>query len=144
MGDKLKPERKKPNPWAVFFRTNKGKFANKEDSLSDYRADFQVKMVKLLSRVEAERWDNKRKREEYQKIIYRYFHAAQKKAGNNSPKNKDDMSLAINKMLKKSASTRATLSAITKISPSILASQKKKANAALAKQKKKDKEKLAK
>lgn len=144
MGDTLKPQRKNPNPWAVFFRTNKGKFANKQDSLSDYKADFQVKMVKLLSRVEAERWDNKRKREEYQRIICRYFHAAQKKAGKNSQKNKDDMSLAINKMLKKSASTRASLTAITKISPSILASQKKKDKEALAKQKRKDKEKMAK
>jgi len=133
----------KPNPWIVFLRTNKGKYAKEGDTLSDYKAHFRSKMEKSLSVVEDKDWPNKRKREEYHKILCRYFYAAQKKAGKDSQKNKDDISLAITKVLKKSRSTRATLSAIKKIG-TLSASQEKKAREDVAKKKKKDGEALAK
>ncbi|CAM9181104.1 unnamed protein product [Ectocarpus sp. 12 AP-2014] len=52
----------KPNPWVVFLRTHKGKFANKDDMLASYRADFQEKMARRLSRVEEKSWTKKRKK----------------------------------------------------------------------------------
>lgn len=134
----------KPNPWVVFLRTHKGKYANKEDMLADYKADFQVKMQKRLSSVEDKTWSNKRKREEYQKILCRYFHEHMKKAGKNSPKNKEDMSVAIGKVLKKNRSTRASLSAIKKMNPSVSAAQVKKKKKALEQKKIKAKEALVK
>lgn len=102
--------------------------------LDDYKTHFRVKMGKLLSSVEEKDWTNKRKRDEYHKILCRYFHAAQKKSGKNSQKHKDDISLALDKVLKKSSTTRASLSAIKKISPVSAAQEKKeKARASLAK-----------
>ena len=50
----------KPNAWVVFLRTHKGMYANKEDMLAEYKADFQVKMEKRLSSVEGKTWSNKR------------------------------------------------------------------------------------
>lgn len=73
-----------------------------------------------MSSVEEKEWTNTRKREEYNKKSCRYFHAAQEKSGKNSQKNKDDMSLAIARVLKKSSGTRASLAAIIKIKPSCI------------------------
>lgn len=112
-------------PWLVFDRTHKGKFANKEGMLANYKADFQVKMENLLPRVEEKDRTNKRKREEYTKISCRYFHAAQEKSGKNSQKNKDDMSRAIARVLKNCSGTRASLSAIIKIQPSCIRRRRK-------------------
>lgn len=78
------------------------------------------------------------------KTLCRYFHAAQKKAVKNSPKNKDDISLAIANVLKKSSSTRASLSAIKNMNPSVSEAQAKKKKVALAKNEKKAREAEAK
>lgn len=133
----------RPNPWLVFLRTHKGKFANKQDMLANYKDDFQIKMAKKLSIVEDKSWTNKRKREEYQKILCRYFHEKQKISGKDSQKNKDGIRLAVGDVLKRSSSTRASLSAIKKMKPAA-AEKAKKAKRAKETEKKKKNESVAK
>lgn len=114
---KLSKKCTKPNPWVVFLRTHKGKFASKEDMLASYRADFLAKMTRRLSRVEDKSWTKKQKREEFQKILCAYFRKHQKKAGKDTKKNREGISRAVNKVLQKSSSTRESLSVIKKIRP---------------------------
>lgn len=92
-------------------------------------------MTKVLSSVEDKSWTNKRKREEYQKVLCRYFHAAQKKSGNNSQKNGNDKSLAIAKVLKKSCSTRVSVLAMKIMQPSVSEAEAKKKDALANKKK---------
>lgn len=72
-GKGLSKEGTKPNPWVVFLRTHKKKFATKDGTLASFRADFRAKMTRRLFRVEDKSWTKKRKREEYHKILCAYF-----------------------------------------------------------------------
>ena len=106
------------NPWVVFFRTHREKFASRDEELADCCAKFQHQMKHRLSKVEVNRWTSSRKKAEYHKILCAYFKRCQRAAGKDSIQNTRDIQKAVYRILTTNGSTRASLLSIETMGPS--------------------------